>query len=106
MHRCSPPDGTTLRSRHADPVLPPDPTSPLAAEVRDGVVHLRWDPVADAGFTRARVFREGWLRLREIGRASGGEFEDADVEPGETYRYVVVLEHSDGRRAPPPPPVV
>ena len=73
----------------------------LAAEVRDGVVHLRWDPVADAGFTSARVFREGWLRLREIGRASGGEFEDADVEPGGTYRYVVVLERSDGRRAPP-----
>jgi hypothetical protein len=77
----------------------------LAAEVRDGAVHLRWDPVADAGFTSARVFREGWLRRREIGRASEGGFVDADVEPGGTYRYVVVLEHGDGRRAPPSTPL-
>ncbi len=77
----------------------------LGAQIRDGAVHLRWEPVADVGFTGARVFREGWLRWSEIGRASGGEFVDADVEPGETYRYVVVLENSDGHRAPPSTPL-
>jgi hypothetical protein len=77
----------------------------LGAQVRDGTVHLRWEPVADAGFTSARVFREGWLRWSEIGHTSGDEFVDADVEPGETYRYVVVLESSDGRRAPPSTPL-
>jgi hypothetical protein len=73
----------------------------LTARVRDGAVHLRWDPVADPAFVSARVFREGWLRRREIGRTDAGELVDADVEPGETYRYVVVLEAGDGRRAPP-----
>jgi hypothetical protein len=77
----------------------------LVAGVRDGAVHLRWDPVADPAFTSARVFREGWLRRREIGRTGAGELSDADVEPGGTYRYVVVLETADGRRAPPSTPV-
>jgi hypothetical protein len=77
----------------------------LSARVRDGAVHLAWDPVADPAFTSARVFREGWLRRRELGRTGAREFVDADVEPGETYRYVVVLEAADGRRAPPSTPV-
>jgi hypothetical protein len=77
----------------------------LAAEVRDGAVHLRWAPVAPAGFTSARIFREGWMGRREIGRTAAGEFVDPDVEPGDTYRYVVVLESDDGRRAPPSTPL-
>lgn len=77
----------------------------LAAEIRDGAVHLRWDPVAPAEFANARVFREGWMRRREIGRTAGGELVDPDVEPGDTYRYVVVLESGDGRRAPPSTPL-
>ncbi len=98
-------DADGLESHATDPMEVVSEGYHLAAEVGDGAVHLRWDPVADPELASARIFREGWLRQRELGRTSHREFLDEAVEAGETYRYRVVLEGADGRRAPPSTPV-
>jgi fibronectin type 3 domain-containing protein len=73
----------------------------LSASVKPDGVHLAWDPRQDEGFRAARVYRHEWLRTRELGTSPEGSWIDREVEPGGRYRYNVVLERPDGRRAPP-----
>ncbi len=68
-------------------------------------VELRWNPRSEEGWQRARVLRTRMFRTREIGIVEGAEFVDADVVPGERYRYSVVLERADAERAPASSPV-
>ena len=61
---------------------------------------LSWRGRAEEGWTRARIFAIGALGTTELGSASGNRFIHAGVEAGTRYRYRVVLERSDGTRAP------
>lgn len=72
----------------------------LETRVTTEGVTLAWTPRSDEGWTRARVYRVGALRRREIGRTQDDRFVDADVEAGGRYHHLVVLEDEDGRRAP------
>jgi fibronectin type 3 domain-containing protein len=88
-----------LVSRLSDPVAVDSAGYGLAAETRNGGVTLRWSQDTDE-FPEARIVRSGWLGQRELGPAKPGEYEDRDVEPGRSYRYVVVARRADGSEAP------
>lgn len=98
-------DRDGLASRPSDPVKAGSTRYDVEADATPERVRLHWDPRSDEGFDGARVERVGWLGNRVLGRSSDGEFIDREVEPGETYRYVVVLLRPDAGEAPPSLPV-
>lgn len=98
-------DDDGLESLPADPVAVVSEAYGLVAEVREGAVHLRWNPRPDEGFDSARVYRQGLLGLQELARVASEEFVDREVDPGRRYRYVVTLERDGGPSAPPSAPV-
>jgi fibronectin type 3 domain-containing protein len=77
----------------------------LAAELHSDGVQLTWKGRADEGHRGARILRGGRFTRRELSAVDGESYVDTDVKPGGRYRYVVVLERSDGGDAPPSAPV-
>jgi fibronectin type 3 domain-containing protein len=77
----------------------------LAATARRDGVSLTWNPRAEEGWQRSRVFRHAFMGTTELGVAEAGAWLDTDVKPGHRYRYSVVLERADGTQAPPASPV-
>ena len=88
-----------LVSRLSDPVAVDSADYGLAAEARDGGITLRWRQAEDE-FPAARIVRSSWIGQRELGPVRPGSYEDHDVEPGRSYRYVVVARRADGSEAP------
>jgi fibronectin type 3 domain-containing protein len=72
----------------------------LSAEVRSDGVHLTWNPRTEEGHRGARIFRRSRLSRREFPPVTGSRFVDADVKPGQSYRYSVALVTADGSSAP------
>jgi hypothetical protein len=68
-------------------------------------VHLAWEARSAEGFGGARVLRHGVLSTTVLGVSAEGSWVDRDAEPGDRYRYSVVLERADGSLAPPSSPV-
>jgi fibronectin type 3 domain-containing protein len=87
-----------LESRLSEPVDVDSADYQLQAEAKDGHVSLRWSQSDE--FPNARILRMGWLGQRELAPETPGSFEDRDVEPGRSYRYVVVARRADGSEAP------
>jgi fibronectin type 3 domain-containing protein len=94
--------------------LDSEPAAPLAvasvgyglvASARPGGVHLAWEARSAEGFRGARVLRHGVLSTTVLGVSAEGSWVDRDAEPGDRYRYSVVLERADGSLAPPSSPV-
>ncbi|MGI9591036.1 MAG: fibronectin type III domain-containing protein [Myxococcota bacterium] len=76
----------------------------LSAQAGSDGVELAWNPRRDEGWAGARVFLHG-LRTTELGFSPDGRFVHADVEPGERYRYSIVMEAPDGTPAPGSEPI-
>jgi len=93
-------DRDGLESRPSEPIRVQSLDYDLVAAPSPHEVALRWTPHAEE-FPQARVSRTGWLGAREIGRTGDGRFVDAQVVPGRSYHYIVVLIRSDGSEAPP-----
>lgn len=89
-----------LESAPSDPVEVRGEGYELDAIPEATRIALSWNPRREEGFEGARVYRMGLFRRQELARVEGRDFVDADVEPGRTYRYSVVLERPDGTRAP------
>jgi len=98
-------DADGLESAPSEPVEVQSEDYGLEARAKAEGIVLRWEPHAEEGFAAARVYRLGWLGRRELAKVEGDRFLDSDVEPGNTYRYVVELERDDGTRAPPSAPI-
>lgn len=94
-------DADGLKSDPSDPIAVESERYELAAEVRPGALELTWRERADEGFVAAHVQRSSLLRWRELGRVAEPPLVDREVEPGERYRYRVVLERGNGELAPP-----
>ena len=92
-----------LRAEWNQPVLWPGYA--LAARVEADGVHLEWNPRREERFERARVLRGGLFGHTEIGVSEPPSFVDRNVEPGNRYRYVVILERADATQAPPSQPI-
>lgn len=88
-----------LESRFSEPVEVLSADYELKADASSGQISLRWTQAADE-FPDARVVRSSWLGQRELAPSSPGHLEDRDVEPGRSYRYVVVAKRADGSEAP------
>lgn len=93
-------DGDGLTSNTGAPIAVAARDYELEATARPDGVTLSWNPRENEGFVRGRVFQQGALGPTEIGNAAGGRFVHTGVSPGGRYRYRVVLERPDGRRAP------
>lgn len=89
-----------LESAPSDPVEVRGESYELDAAAETTRIALSWNPRRDEGFDGARIYRVGGLRRVELARVDESRFVDDDVEPGQTYRYAVVLERPDGTRAP------
>lgn len=98
-------DRDGLVSKPATPLVVASVGYGLIATARAGGVSLRWDRREAEGFAGARIFRHGALRTVELGFSADGTWLDRETGAGERYRYSVVLERSDGTRAPPSSPV-
>ena len=98
-------DSDGLASRPSERVEAAGVRYDLRAEARSDAVVLRWNPRSEEGFVRARVERQGWLGRRALGTSETGRFVDRDVQSGNIYRYVAVLERADAGEAPPSLPV-
>jgi len=97
-------DRDGLESRASEPIRVQSLDYDLEASSSPHEVALHWTPHAEE-FPQARVSRTNWLGAREIGRTSDGRFVDAEVVPGRSYHYIVVLIRSDGSEAPPSEPL-
>ncbi len=93
-------DRDGLESARSEPVAVASQGYGLAAAVHDDGVHLSWKARRDEGWERTRVMLDGLLRNRELAVVTEPSFVHGDVRPGRRYRYRVVLETADGRRAP------
>lgn len=93
-------DGDGLESDASRPIEVTSVGYELTATPRTDGVHLEWRARPDEGWNRARVFLKSAFGSTELGVVSGNSFVHADVKPGGRYRYSVVLERADGRRAP------
>jgi fibronectin type 3 domain-containing protein len=69
-------------------------------------VQLYWNPRPAEGFVRARITRVGALWQERTFVTESAELHDTEVTPGQTYRYRIQLERSDGQQAPASPPIV
>jgi hypothetical protein len=93
-------DGDGLQSEVGTPIAVSSRDYELESSLLPDGVELRWNAREDEGWTRALIYSQGALGPTEIGSVTGGRFVHTDVKPGSRYRYRVVLERSDGRRAP------
>jgi hypothetical protein len=96
-------DRDGLESEPSDPIEVESRTWGLRAELRDGDVHLHWDPTAQAPFEATRILLEGF-RTRELARVASEGFVDEDPSSG-GRRYRLVGVRPDGRESPPSEPV-
>ena len=94
-------DRDGLESEPSDPIEVESADYGLSASGQDGTVQVRWDPEIQEGFAAARVLRKGTFGSDEIARVPSEGFVDADVKPGRSYRYLVILVREDGSEAPP-----
>ena len=94
-------DRDGLESDPAQPIAVESEGYGLSARVRPEGVELEWDPRKAEGFSGARVLSHRRLRRSEIAFVDGSRYLDRDVEPGNHYRYTVVLERADSTQAPP-----
>jgi hypothetical protein len=97
-------DRDGLESRPSIPIRVESEDYELQAATGPAGVSLRWHASPEE-FPEARVARSSWLGARDLGRTQNGSFVDADVEPGRSYSYVVVLIRPDGSEAPPSDPL-
>ena len=77
----------------------------LSATARADGVHLEWNPRTEEGYRGGRITRTGLFQQKTLGFSPGSSFIDAEVSPGSTYRYYVVLEGFDQSLAPRSAPV-
>lgn len=96
-------DRDGLESPPSDPLAVESRRWGLRAEVRDGDVHLHWDPVAQAPFASTRILLEGF-RTRELAAVPSEGFVDRSPSSGRR-RYRLVGVRPDGRESPPSEPV-
>lgn len=96
-------DRDGLESEPSDPIEVESRSWGLRAELRNGDVHLRWDPTAQAPFEATRILLEGF-RTRELATVASEGFVDEDPSSG-GRRYRLVGVHPDGRESPPSEPV-
>ena len=97
-------DRDGLASRPSIPIKVESQDYELQAATGPAGVSLRWYARPDE-FPRARVARSSWLGERDLGHTQDGSFVDADVQPGRSYSYVVILIRPDGSEAPPSDPL-
>jgi fibronectin type 3 domain-containing protein len=98
-------DRVGLESDPAEPVEVESESYGLSATARPDGVHLEWNPRTDEGYLGGRITRTGQFQQKTLGFSAESSFVDADVRPGSTYRYFVVLEGPDQRLAPRSSPV-
>jgi fibronectin type 3 domain-containing protein len=98
-------DRDGLESRPSIPIQVESQDYELQAATGPAGVSLRWHARPDE-FPQARVARSSWLGERDLGRTENGSFVDANVQPGRSYSYVVVLIRPDGSEAPPSDPLL
>jgi len=97
-------DRDGLESRQSIPIKIESQDYDLQAATTPSGVSLRWHARPDE-FPQARIARSSWLGARDLGLTEDGSFVDADVQPGRSYSYVVVLIRPDGSEAPPSDPL-
>ena len=98
-------DRDGLESDTAEPIAVASVGYALAARVDADGVHLEWNPRPDERFERARVLRGRFFGHTELGVSETRTFVDRHVEPGNRYRYIVILERADATQAPPSQPI-
>jgi hypothetical protein len=75
------------------------------ASVSPQEVRLSWNARTDEGFMRAHLTRASAFGQERAFVTESAELHDTDVTPGQTYRYRIQLERSDGTRAPVSAPI-
>ena len=98
-------DQDGLESNRSAPVRVESVGYQLRAQATSDGVRLSWNSRADEGFTGTRVYLHGALGQSELAFVNGDEFVHQDVQPGNRYRYSVVLERPDASRGPASTPV-
>ncbi len=99
-------DHDGLASNRSAPVRVESLGYQLRAQATRNGVRLSWNRRADEGFTGTRVYLHGALGQSELAFVDGDEFVHQDIQPGNRYRYSVVLERPDASRGPASAPVV
>src|SRR5262249_41435447 len=69
-------------------------------------VRLSWHGRPDEGFVRPHITRTRSSGSERPSVTATGELRDADVSAGQTYRYRIQLERSDGLKGPPSQPIL
>jgi hypothetical protein len=95
-----------LESRPSAPVHATGLGYEWRASVGPHEVRLYWNPRPAEGFVRAHITRAGALWQERAFVTEAAELHDTDVTSGQTYRYRIQLERSDGQQAPASPPIV
>lgn len=94
-----------LESRPSTPVSAVGVGYDWHASVSPREVRLSWNARADEGFVRAHITRSSVPWQSRTFVTDTAELRDLDVAPGQTYRYRIQLERSDGQRAPASQPI-
>ncbi len=99
-------DRDGLESRPSSPIHVTGLGYEWRASASPSEVRLAWNARPDEGFVRAHITRSGALRQERTFVTESAELRDGDVTSGQTYRYRIQLERSDGQQAPASPPIV
>ncbi len=99
-------DRDGLESRPSTPVNATGLGYEWRASASPNEVRLTWNARPNEGFVRALITRTRGLYEERTFTSETAELRDEDVMPGQTYRYRIQLERSDGRKAPTSRPIV